>query len=617
MHAYKRTIFALFDGKRRYVIPLFQRQYVWGRDRQWQPLWDDVRKQADLVLAGEPATSPHFLGAIVLAQVQTYGDQVPAHEVIDGQQRLTTFQIFLAALRDATAESGINEIAEELKAYTVNTGMMEKPDDEKFKVWPTHADIPQFRDVLSSGSRDKVEEKHPARYYRKKLQPRSTMIEAYLFFHTTVKEYVNAGPEEPRARARAIYGALRDRLQLVSIELEQSDDPQVIFETLNARGEPLLPSDLLRNFVFLRAIRTGEDSRALYEKYWQPFDLEPLDPARPEGERFWKSEERQGRIRRPKLDLFLAHFLAMKKRTEVNAGRLFAEYKDWAAPKPPAPKPYSSVEAELTDLTKYAAVFRRFLLPDASSRAGLFALRLRDLDTTTVYPLLMAILAGGRVAPEHIDPIVTDLESFLVRRLVCDFTTKNYNRLFLQLLNDLDNTTVTPDAFRQAMLSRAGDSTQWPNDDEFRKAWLGKPLYEQLGPGRVEMILRAIEHSLQNDKNEKITIHSDLSVEHVLPQSWGAHWPLPNGTGEDADSDAAEARNRLLHTIGNLTLLTQKLNGSISNGPFSAKQAEISKQSALRLNTYFQGLAAWGEDAILDRGKALFEVATKIWPYPG
>lgn len=619
MQAYKRTIFALFDGKRRYVIPLFQRQYVWGRDRQWQPLWDDLRKQADMALAGEPSVSPHFLGAIVLAQVQTYGDQVPAHEVIDGQQRLTTFQLFLAALRDATGELGINEIADELKAYTLNTGMMERQDEEQFKVWPTHADVPQFRDVLSLGSRAKVEEKHPARYHRKKLQPRPTMIEAYLFFHAAVKEYVTAGPEEPRLRARALYGALRDRLQLVSIELEHSDDPQVIFETLNARGEPLLPSDLLRNFIFLRTGSTKENSRDLYLKYWQNFDLEPLDPARPDGDRFWKSEERQGRIRRPKLDLFLAHFLAMKKRAEVNSGRLFAEYRDWAAPKSPSARPYPTVEAELADLTKFAGVFRRFLLPDTTTRAGLFASRLRDLDTTTVYPLLMAVLAGGRVAPEHIDPIVVVLESFLVRRLICNLTTKNYNRLFLQLLSDLDNTAVTPDTFRQVLLTRAGESTQWPNDHDFRKAWLNAPLCEQLGPGRVEMVLRAIEHAMQTDKNEKITIHSDLTVEHVLPQSWQAHWPLPNGqmSNEDDESEPSGERDRILHTIGNLTLLTQKLNGSISNGPFAAKQAEISKQSALRLNTYFQGVTSWDEAAIAARGKQIFETALKLWPYPG
>jgi hypothetical protein len=396
MQAYKRTIFALFDGKRRYVIPLFQRQYVWGRERQWQPLWDDLRRQSDEALAERPVTSPHFLGAIVLAQAQTFGDQVPAHDVIDGQQRLTTFQIFLAALRDVTGELGVEEISSELHAYTTNTGMMERRDEERFKVWPTHADVPQFRDVLALGSRAKVEEKHPPRYRRKKLLVRPTMVEAYLFFHSCMREYVTSGPEDPGRRARAMYGALRDRLQLVSIELEHTDDPQVIFETLNARGEPLLPSDLLRNFIFLRAGRGGEQSDELYRKYWQRFDSEPNDPEQPEGDRFWKVEERQGRLRRPRLDLFLAHFLAMKKRTEVNAGRLFAEYREWADPRThSSPKPYATVEAELGDLTKYADVFRRFLLPDPRTRAGLLALRLRDIDTTTVYPLLLAILDGS------------------------------------------------------------------------------------------------------------------------------------------------------------------------------------------------------------------------------
>jgi hypothetical protein len=228
------------------------------------------------------------------------------------------------------------------------------------------------------------------------------------------------------------------------------------------------------------------------------------------------------------------------------------------------------------------------------------------------------ILDDGRVASEHVDAIITDLESFLVRRLVCNLTTKNYNRLFLQILGDLDGAVaLTPDKFRQALLSRGGESTHWPGDDEFRKALLTHPIYDQLGPGRVEMILRALELAQLNDKGERVTVHGDLTIEHVLPQSWEEHWPLPSGglAATDDDGEFAAARSRLLHTVGNLTLLTHKLNASVSNGPYAAKRPAICGQSALRLNAYFQAIETWNEEEIEARGVKLFEVAARVWPH--
>jgi hypothetical protein len=131
------------------------------------------------------------------------------------------------------------------------------------------------------------------------------------------------------------------------------------------------------------------------------------------------------------------------------------------------------------------------------------------------------------------------------------------------------------------------------------------------------MILRALERAQLNDKVEKVTVHGDLTVEHVLPQSWEEHWPLPNGglATEDDEGDLAAARSRLLHTVGNLTLLTHKLNASVSNGSYAAKRQAICSQSALRLNAYFQAIDTWNEEAIEARGAKLFEVAARVWPH--
>ena len=165
---------------------------------------------------------------------------------------------------------------------------MAEQEIERYKVWPTNVDRKQFADVVDSDSRAELEKRHPLvrRKYARKPEPRAPMIECYLFFHDQLTDFLKSdqfslGGDERVAR---IHDALRTCLQIVTIELEGNDDSQVIFETLNARGQPLLPSDLLRNFIFLRASQGKERPEELYATYWLPFD----DP-------FWKVEERQGR----------------------------------------------------------------------------------------------------------------------------------------------------------------------------------------------------------------------------------------------------------------------------------------------------------------------------------
>jgi len=123
MKAYARSIFHLFDGKRRYIVPLYQRQYVWNREKQWEPLWEDISRVADRRWENETGP-PHFLGAMVLDQIRTYGNQVPAHLIIDGQQRLTTFQILLSALREVAQNVGASAYADEVQRYLQNNGII-------------------------------------------------------------------------------------------------------------------------------------------------------------------------------------------------------------------------------------------------------------------------------------------------------------------------------------------------------------------------------------------------------------------------------------------------------------------------------------------------------------
>jgi hypothetical protein len=609
MEVFKKTVSAVFGGERRYVIPLFQRPYVWTRESQWEPLWEDISERADLeVEHPEQEAPPHFLGAIVIQQRPVWGDALLAHDVIDGQQRITTFQILLHAFRDIAAAGADKQVAASLNSWTRNPTAMADPDVEQFKLWPTNRDVEQFQFIVTAGSRVRIEEVHPAVYKRKKLQPRPRFVEAYLFFHEKIEQWISEeGPDKTSERTKALRRVFDKRMQFVSIELEKQEDPQAIFETLNARGVPLLASDLLRNYIFQRAGGSAEAER-LHKLYWARFEIAD-DQALQEGARFWEVEERQGRLNRARLDLFVQHYLAMKRGAEILSGRLFPTYKEWIERQ----AKFASVEDELKDFTTFSEHFFGLLRPSEATTAGRFAERLRVLDTSTVYPLVLGLLGNPKLPAKEREGIFTDIESFLVRRLVCGRPNKNYNRLFLQLLRAFEAAEPTRATFHALLAEGLGENLDWPGDEAFQKAWTTIDAYRELKPARVEMILRRIDDEMKTAATEPSTLVGTLTVEHVMPQSWKDHWPLP--TNVDAET-ALDRREEVIHDFGNLTLLTGTLNSGVSNGPSAQKLPKIEAQTWLRLNAYFKGRTTWTEADIDARGVALFDFARKAWPGP-
>lgn len=615
MKPYSRSIFDLFDGKRRYEVPLFQRQYVWNLEDHWKPLWEDIERKFVQRLDGSPST-PHFLGAMVLDQRRVYGNAVPVQLVIDGQQRLTTFQIFLAAFRDVCASQGQQVYAEECARYLQNTGIMENKKVERYKLWPTNLDRKQFADVIDSASREEINRRHPLvwRKYQRQPDPRPKMIECYLYFYDQLTMFMRSDePQQPLSERVAImHETLRGALQVVTVELEGDDEPQVIFETLNARGEPLLPSDLLRNFIFLRAAQKNESQEELYAEFWVPFDDE-----------FWRTLEKQGRLLRPRSDIFLQHYLTLHRRQEILISHLYNEYKDWIE----VVNPFPTVRAELENLSKYRTYFKDLVQPDQNIPIGRFSAFLRIFDLSTVYPLVLGMM-GAEAGADEFAGMLEDLESYIFRRAVCELGTKNYNRFFLTVLGKLAKSQFNRKNLRAALVEQRGDSVVWPDDARFKQAWLSKPAYNSVGAGRVQYALREIERRLHQPRAERIEILSALSVEHVLPDEWIEQWPLPNGnrgvtwleqfnkSRSKQDVEATENRDRAKHTFGNLTLLTQPLNSSVSNSAFEIKKPEILKNSALALNRYFQNKDTWDEVLITARGEMLFAYASEKWPYP-
>ena len=253
-----------------------------------------------------------------------------------------------------------------------------------------------------------------------------------------------------------------------------------------------MPSDLLRNYIFWRASHNLEDDNLLYKNYWAQID-----------NHFWKKEEKQGRLKRPRIDLFMQHFLQLKRTREINTGRMYQEYKNWIN----EAQPYASIEDELLDLTDNAKMFKEFIEPSTDKDFfNNFYLSLKILDVTTIYPLLLFIMGNKNFKEENKKEIINDLESFLIRRLICEKTTKNYNNLFMQILRELKK-EETPIALKKFLSKLDGDASEWPNDNAFENAWLTKASYNLMNANKINYILKKIEHNSGNEKNEKITIH--------------------------------------------------------------------------------------------------------------
>jgi len=615
-------LLALFERKMRLEVPLFQRQYVWSRDAQWEPLWEDNSRKFTEFLEGRKDAPVHFLGAMVLDQKQTPITQVERRQVIDGQQRLTTLQIFLAAFRDFCREHGCEELAKEFEGYTANKGMMANPEVDRFKVWPTQLDRGQFIDVVGLGSREAVERKHPLvrRKYARYYDPRPRMVEAYIFFSDEIREYFLGTEQDPpvassaplAARTEEAFQALKNALQVVAIDLEAGDDAQVIFETLNARGEPLLPADLLRNYIFLRAGRLNEPQEELYEKYWRGFDDE-----------FWRVEVKQGRLTRPRSDLFMQHFLASRQMVDIPIKHLFVEYRFWIERQ----KPFKSVTEELATLAKQRDAFRRIMEPQKDDVIYGLATFLERFDIRTAYPLLLFLLDQNLSTSAWLE-ISGLLESYLLRRAILGWTTKSYNKIFLSLTKSLQKAGSTPENLRNALSQLQGESSAWPTDERFFQAWISRSSYSELNNAKMVHVLTRLNETYLDSKNERIVIDGPLTVEHILPQRWEEHWPLTDGTkgmsweqiaAANADNPTAEAsktRHTVLNTFGNLTILTQALNSSVSNSPWGDKKPGLLGASLLPINQHLHSYPQWNEETIEKRGRELFQKAIKVWPAP-
>ncbi len=588
-----RTVNQLFELDVRYVVPLYQRPYVWHEDDQWAPLWEDIlvllRDEASLV-----GVQSHFLGAIVLEQETQAPGRIPHYVVIDGQQRLTTLQLLISAAEQVLRDLGEADMAVILGELTVNNPRKAK-DDERLKVWPTNVNRRAFQAVLGTGSGEDGDD------------PNNLIQEAHEYFRTRVLEWTTDDAEggSRSDRAERLQIVLSDLLKVVAITLEPGDNAQVIFETLNARGTPLLALDLVKNAVFQEATKHVANVDSLYEEVWKP----QLD------DDYWRKERRQGRLNRARGELFLTYWLGMKLGKIIASTELFATFRKQilnASPRPDA-------AALVRELTLDARTLRSFDAQPTGSVEQLFFERLEALDVTTVMPLALLLFTRSEIALDDRRRALQMVESWLVRRMLMGLTTKNYNREIADLL---ERVRVDPAAaarmIHQHLAGAGADANLWPTDEAILNQLTTHPIYGRLTGGRVAMVLRAIEHRRAGDKPDVAVVAPKLTIEHVIPQAWRQHWSLGDVSDESEASERAADRDRQIHLLGNLTLLTGEVNNALSNAAWPTKQGYLLENSRLHLTgeilAHYTG--RFDESAIQRRGVKMATEVCTIWPGP-
>jgi uncharacterized protein with ParB-like and HNH nuclease domain len=625
------TVQKLFQDRRQYRVPFFQRPYVWNREDQWERLWSDVSSKAEVRTSGDRPPA-HFLGAAVLEPQQRMGlIGVEVLNIIDGQQRLTTLQYLLNALAIVLRENKQNALLSVVEGCLRNSNLdtMQDPDVEVFKVWPTFRDREKYQLAMSATTLDELRERFPASFTQSNTLKKigishPAALEAIWYFADQICDWIKQdGAEAKPARLEAVTTATLSDLQVVSISLGEQDDAQVIFETLNGHGAQLHATDLIRNFVFMRADRENAAARAkeLFETLWSPF----------EGA-FWNEPQRRGRLQKPRLEWFLQTTLQAVLGDEVEIGRLYADYRRFAVK---SARPVTA-EQQLKLLDKHASNYRQLISGSGDDPIARFGRRVADWDASTTHSLALRIAASELPSGEQTE-MYDDLVSYFVRRAVCGLTSKNYNKIFIQQLKKVSEASLTPHVFRKSLASLEGDASRWPADAEFKNAWLTAAMYRgNLDASRTKAMLAEIENAMRSSRSEEPVASGleNLDVDHILPTQWFEYWPLSGGTFAQA-SEAGDAslatltgvelnsrqlaitrREQTKVTFGNLTLLHYGINRGLQNREFSLKREKMFAESNLHLNRALMRLDTWDEGKIAERSQLMFEIALKIWKAP-
>ena len=546
MTATEGNLLQFLGGMAHFSIPVYQRTYTWTRT-QCEQLWKDV-----LLSAERGPEYRHFVGAVVyIEQREAPFGAVPSFLVIDGQQRLTTVSLLLAALCDRLSE----ERATETRGHFLLNGLYNDPEKRR-KLHLTQRD----RETLF---RIAAGDPLPP-------EPSPALVGNLAYFRERLAE------ADPKAVLKGL-----ERLQFVNVKLTQGvDDPQLIFESLNATGIKLSQSDLVRN-TLLMGLPAGEQT-TVYEQAWQPLERLMLTDADPE-----------------RFDNMLRDFLGGEKGALVNQRALHAEVRKRLQE--------GASRAEFArELYAFGRAWHAVAIDATGETPELRTAleRVRAVNAGVAYPFLARLLDRVRREGGDLAEVVAATrwtEAYVMRRLLVQIATNTMNKTFIAFAKDCPTTGVA--TWLAARTARLGWTQRFPTDEETIGALETRDVYSM--KGRNTLLERLENHG----RNETIRA-ANYTLEHVMPQTLTPAWRTELG------DDAEGVHARRLHTLGNLTLTGY--NAELSNRPFAEKKTMKGgfNDSPVRLSRALRDAERWDEKTILRRGRELGRVALEIWTRP-
>lgn len=552
-------------GEVHYVLPHFQREYAWEK-QNWQTLLDDALSIYDIYDSdNEPE---HFLGALVVIKDGMRSGTIPAFKLVDGQQRLTTISLFLCALGRVVEDTNP-------PLYRKIRKLLENADEEgliRYKLVPTmkFGDRDAYAAIVNGDEPPSVE---------------SRVIQAFDFIHKQLKAKIATSNLDPER----LFLVLANCMHVVFIDLDQREKPYEIFESLNAKGKPLNQPDLVRNYI---AMKLPEDKQEdVFSRYWS--DIEN------------RLRETRTVSRIGELTAFLRHYLAYRSGLLVNQDHVYARFRDRIE------KEFASASSfisEIQTLHRFARYYERLLRPETEPDIEVrgVLVRLNILESATAYPFLLGAyenLHQGSVQRKAFIDALNAIENYMVRRYLAGDQSGFTNKMFPALERELDKSRYAES------LEKALTRKNYPSDTRIRQALLSLQVYDGRKPQRLVLILESINRSLSEGTGGHTILDGDATIEHIMPRTPSDNWKQHLGATWE------ETYREYLHTLGNLTLVTQGWNASLSNSPFSEKRERLAGHALLLNSTYFnQNVSHWNEDAIKSRTHALTEVILNIWP---
>ncbi|MCX4095312.1 GmrSD restriction endonuclease domain-containing protein [Nocardia sp. alder85J] len=559
--AQETSLQKILEGTAQYFVPLYQRPFAWGTD-QFRELWQDIVQLAEDRRSEPEAT--HFLGSVVLAPVPgSVAGAISRFLVVDGQQRMTTVTLLLAAIRDhlrehdGSARRDVDRIQNQLLTNQY------EDDPYRLKLLPTQTDRAAYTAVIDRsrpiGDEDRVSVAHG-------------------FFRDQLLGLDAEGPTVAQ-----IYQAITIGLSVVSISTHAGDNVHRIFQSLNNTGMKLTAGDLVRNYLFMR-LPTRSDE--VYRTHWKPLQ-DALD---------------QNQRLETLLWLDLLHTRPKVKQSDTFAGQQARLEKL---------RTEDEVVAEVERIARLGHLYRIMWEPseeaDPVVRERLS--RLLEWDSTTPDPLVLHLLVlrdRGEATSEQVARALLYIESLMVRRFLVGRLPQGLNRLFAAAVQELDSSLPVDEALHRHL---SAGRKHYASDRELAEAIASEPYYLNGRAAQRKTMLLWIERLF--GAKEKVAPET-LTIEHIMPQKLSPTWraeldPLVGGS----DIDTVHAR--LVHTLGNLTLTGY--NSDLGNHEFESKRKQLGA-SSIRMNQGIADRPVWGPEEIETRARQLAARIAAAWPGP-